>query len=134
MISLAAPQVDDRKFRPSIDLVAVVDKSSSMSGRNIQLVKNTLQFIIKQLTKNDKLAVITYSDSAQVEFGLTSMDDNGKKAASEKVNNITTCGYTNLSGGLQAGVKLMKQRLVKNDVSTVLLFTDGLANRGITDA
>jgi Mg-chelatase subunit ChlD len=133
MLSLTAPQVDEQNIRPSIDLVAVVDKSGSMCGNNMKLVKNTLKFIIKQLTKKDKLAVVSYSDYAQVEFGLTPMDDNGKRLAIEKVDQIRTDGWTNLSGGLEAAVNMMKQRLVKNEVSSILLFTDGLANRGETN-
>ena len=38
---------------------------------------------------------------------------------------------TNLSGGLMKGLCQMLNRKEKNDVASVLLFTDGLANQGM---
>jgi len=42
-------------------------------------------------------------------------------------------GQTNTSGGLLQGLDMIRTRTIKaNDVTSVLLFTDGLANLGLT--
>ena len=38
--------------RPTVDIVAVIDKSGSMRGTKLDLVKKTLLFVIDQCEKN----------------------------------------------------------------------------------
>ena len=45
--SLKAPKYEP-SARASVDIVAVIDKSGSMSGQKINLVKKTLEFVIEQ--------------------------------------------------------------------------------------
>jgi hypothetical protein len=46
----------------NVVLVAVVDKSGSMEGRKIELVRGTVDFLAEQLSKDDALGLVTYSD------------------------------------------------------------------------
>lgn len=51
VVTLTAPVIEEDKSeetRPPIDLVAVIDKSGSMAGEKLKLVKKTLEFIIAQ--------------------------------------------------------------------------------------
>ena len=48
-----------------IDLVCVVDRSGSMQGDKISLLKDTLEYIINQMGVLDRLSIITFSSSAQ---------------------------------------------------------------------
>lgn len=45
----------------NIALVTVVDKSSSMGGSKIELVRDTVQFVAEQLGPQDALGLVTYS-------------------------------------------------------------------------
>ena len=47
MVSLKAPAYEPTE-RSAIDLVAVVDKSGSMSGEKMKLVKETMHFVVDQ--------------------------------------------------------------------------------------
>ena len=47
MVSLQAPAFEPTE-RASIDIVTVVDKSGSMSGEKISLVRETLHFVVDQ--------------------------------------------------------------------------------------
>lgn len=136
LVSLKAPQEEENEDnkRAPIDLVAVIDKSGSMSGLKLDLVKKTLQFVLTQLNENDRLSVVSYDTNVNLEFALKNLDDKGKEMALSKIEDINSGSMTNLSGGLMKGLCQMIDRKEKNEVASVLLFTDGLANHGITNA
>lgn len=46
----------------NVALVAVVDKSGSMQGSKIELVRNTVEFLGDMLGPQDALGLVTYSD------------------------------------------------------------------------
>jgi Mg-chelatase subunit ChlD len=103
-----------------------------MSGEKIFHVIKTIKLIISQLKKEDRIGVVTYSDSVDVTFPVTAMDSEGKKIACEQLDKIKTEGCKDLCSGLKKAVEMIKRLQVKNEVSSILLFTDGNPNRGVT--
>ena len=85
-------------------------------------------FLVKS---NDRLSVVTYDTQVNLDFALRNMDREGKGFALEKIKSIQSGSMTNLSGGLMKGLCQMIDRKEKNEVASVLLFTDGLANHGM---
>ena len=85
-------------------------------------------FLVKS---NDRLSVVTYDTQVNLDFALRNMDREGKVFALEKIKSIQSGSMTNLSGGLMKGLCQMIDRKEKNEVASVLLFTDGLANHGM---
>jgi uncharacterized protein YegL len=77
MASLKAPMFKSDNRSP-LDLVCVVDRSGSMSGEKINLVRETLQFVVTQLTSTDRMGIVVYDDVVEVSLVLTGMDDAGK--------------------------------------------------------
>eukprot|EP00794_Sanderia_malayensis_P010279 gene10279-11335_t len=135
LVTLKAPCHEDETQRAPIDIVAVIDKSGSMAGQKLTLVKKTLEFFITQLKECDRLAVITYDTHVYVDFGLMAMSKENKARCSAKIQDIRDGSSTNLSGGLLKGLcQIIDRDANKNEVASVLLFTDGLANSGITSA
>jgi hypothetical protein len=61
------------------------------------------------------------------------MTSEGKDKALKCLEAIKTFGTTNLSGGLFQALMDIKSVSGSNDVVSVLLFTDGLANVGVKD-
>ena len=56
-INLATPvNKEDESVRSPVDIVAVIDRSGSMSGGKLDLVKKTLHFVVTQLTAKDRLS------------------------------------------------------------------------------
>ena len=135
MASVKAPffETEDRKQRAPIDLVCVIDKSGSMDGMKIELVKKTLSFVIDQLKQSDRLAIVEFDSDVTTSVKLTEMDQQGKLTAQHSVKQIKAGSCTNISGALFEAFEIIKQRNNPATVSSILLFTDGLPTKGIMD-
>jgi Mg-chelatase subunit ChlD len=134
MFTITAPEYEpeDKGARAPIDLVCVIDKSGSMAGEKMDLMKKTLLFMVEQLKPMDKLSLVLFDTYVTTALPLTAMDEIGKKQAVDTVKNIHDGSSTNLSGGLIEGLQVIKNRIAPSEVTSLLLFTDGLANAGLT--
>lgn len=135
MITLKAPAeaaADDSESRPPVDLTLCIDRSGSM-GSLMPLVIETIEFVVSQLTCKDRLCLVQYDDSIDTIMKFTNMDSQGKLEACRRANLIQARGGTNLADGLFRGMQECSERPQPNDIASVLLFTDGQANTGITD-
>lgn len=50
--------------RTNVDLICVLDISSSMGGEKIDLVKKTMKYVLEALSPSDRLCIITFSNTA----------------------------------------------------------------------
>lgn len=62
---LTAPTMMEDKDRAIVSLSAVLDRSGSMAGNKLALVKRTSDFMMQQLSAKDKLGIIQYDDQVQ---------------------------------------------------------------------
>lgn len=46
--------------RPSIDLICVIDRSGSMAGKKIELVKDALRQLLEMLNDNDRVSLVIF--------------------------------------------------------------------------
>jgi Mg-chelatase subunit ChlD len=136
MVKLKAPslEVNEVDRRLPIDIICCIDKSLSMTGGKLDLTKVALNFVIDQLDQRDTLGLVTYDSSVTIGLTLTKMDRDGKEKAKKAVKSFQPGTMTNLSGGLLAGLDMATKRQNPNPVCSILLFTDGLANVGITNS
>lgn len=118
--------------RAPVNLVLVIDRSGSMSDRGkITYAKQAAKEIIQRLGSNDRLSIVAYSTEAQVLYPMQSL---GNKAhAISAVDSIYPTNSTNLSGGLIAGINQLESATRSGYINRVILLSDGLANKGITD-
>ncbi|CAK4076955.1 unnamed protein product [Aphanomyces euteiches] len=134
---LIAPSVDDDQRKP-IDVVVVLDRSRSMGRSKLGLCKKTIEFLATQLTAQDRMGIVTYHSLVETTFALTRMTADGKDFLSQRLDAIVTDAGTNLSSGLFAGIAAVQDpnrpdNKEHNPVKSVLLLTDGEANKGVTD-
>ena len=82
---------------------------------------------------SDRLCLVTYDTDVYVDFPLLNMNEANKKRAETIISQLWAGTSTNLSGGLMKGLDQISMRddEGKNEVASVLLFTDGHANYGI---
>ena len=156
MASLKAPAASVDASRAPLELVAVMDRSGSMRGQKLMLMKQTLSLLIERsgLQAQDKLGIVTFDHEVKVVLPLTKMDQAGRREAKAAVDAVCVGGTTNLSGGLLQGLQMLCEsdeasRERGDDAAdgedavvvdggggatrSLLLFTDGHANAGITD-
>lgn len=120
VLSVVAPHEQGDQRAP-LNLVAVLDKSGSMQGEKIRLVKQTMIFMLRYLCEKDSLGIVEYGSDVKVTCPLTRCDAAGRERLKAAVEKIQISGQTNLSGGLLKGLELHKEvaRLAGSPKQTV---------------
>ena len=138
--------------RTPSDIALVIDVSGSMgSNATIQaadgshesnglsildIVKHAARTVIETLDSYDRIAIITYSTTAECLMGLTEMDSQGKLLATHHIESMSQSGTTNLWDGILTGLNSLTKDLTARPQS-VMVLTDGIPNinppRGILE-
>ncbi len=121
---------DDR----NVDLVIVMDRSGSMSGRKLEDAKKAVLKLLAGLTAKDRFALIAYSDGVQKYTDLIPVTDESRGMLYSTIRSMQAGGSTNLGAGLQVGIDALMHAEKTPNAGKVILISDGLANRGITDS
>ncbi|CAN6217804.1 unnamed protein product [Urochloa humidicola] len=111
--------------RAPLDLVTVLDISSSMKGQKLQLVKRAMCFVIDQLGPADRLSVLAFSATARRITRLARMSAEGKAAAKQAVELLVPESGTNIGEGLRVGAQVLSARRHRNAVAAMILLSDG---------
>ena len=126
----SGPAPGDKHRRP-LNISLVIDRSGSMAGEKIDYTRQAAQFLVQHLGADDTLSIVLYNDKVET---LTPPERiTNKDAIMQLIERIRVRGTTNLSGGWLAGANHVASNLSERNLNRVLLMTDGLANRGITD-
>ena len=116
-----------------IDFVVVLDRSGSMQGVKLEYARQSLQHLLSGLTDRDRFALFSYSDAVQSHCDLLPVNDLNRGRMQSAVNAVYSGGATNLGDGLRAGIDLLAAAVRPGHPGRVILISDGLANRGVTD-
>jgi len=116
-----------------VDMVIVLDRSGSMGGKKIEDARRAALNLLSNLTSADRFGLVTYSDTVQRQSNLVKVTAANRKRLEAILTSIPAGGATNLGAGLQEGIDLLLSARKMSNVGRVILISDGLANRGITD-
>ena len=132
MLRIVAPVIAPAKARAPLNLALVIDRSGSMSDSGkLDYAIRAGKEVVRLLSPTDQLAIIDYDDNVKVLSALAPVKDKAK--LNKLLEGLEPGGYTFLSGGLEAGINQLKKNS-KPGVNRVILLSDGLANRGVTEA
>lgn len=121
--------------RDPLNLVAVVDKSGSMSGHPLDLVKRSLHQVLQQLGPDDQLSVVLYGDRSHVHLAPTRTTAENRGAIATAIDAIESAGSTNMEAGLRVGFELAREsQKTFRGRTRVMQFTDERPNVGDTSA
>ncbi|MHC5082309.1 MAG: YfbK domain-containing protein [Planctomycetota bacterium] len=118
--------------RPPSNLVFLIDVSGSMrSHRKLPLLKKSMKMLVKRLTEDDHVAIVTYSNTHHLVLPSTPCDKKGEIL--QAIEGLRAGGSTNAGAGIYLAYEQAAKHFVKDGVNRVLLATDGDFNVGITN-
>jgi Ca-activated chloride channel family protein len=131
-----ATNIDEKQWhRDPVNLIAVVDKSGSMSGEPLALVRKSLTEMARQLHAGDQMTIVLYGDRAHVHLATTPADQEGVKTILASISAIESAGSTSMEAGLRLGYSVADETAPAFRGRTrLVLFTDERPNTDATDA
>lgn len=117
-----AKELDSTQIPPSIYCL-VIDRSTSMQGERMDMVKSNLMHFIRLLRPMDYIMLVTFSDRAEVVVPLSKIADAAR--LDQQLSKITTGGSTEIFRGLETGINLLRTCRVPRAQRTLVLLTDG---------
>ncbi|KAL4472626.1 hypothetical protein ABPG74_018575 [Tetrahymena malaccensis] len=120
--------------RQTVDLVVVIDKSGSMEGEKIRLVKETLIKIINLMSSMDRICIVCFNEQGDRPLTFTRVTDENRQTLLNLIDQIQAGGGTNISEGINHALKAIQCRKFKNNVTSILLLSDGQDSRAYEGA
>lgn len=121
-----------REQRPPTNLVFLLDVSGSMRDANkLPLVQQAMELLVRELTEDDRVAIVTYAGEAGLVLDSTSGSKQDVILAA--IQKLSAGGSTNGAGGLKLAYEKAVSGFIKNGSNRVILCTDGDFNVGISD-
>jgi Ca-activated chloride channel family protein len=108
---------------PPINICIVIDKSTSMAGTRMDIVKTNTVNLIRQLRPEDLVSVVAFSDKAETVVQPTHASDINR--CESKIHGIRCSGATEIFQGLEAGINALNNGSLSSSVKQLILITDG---------
>lgn len=127
--------VDAQAYRDEpLSIVAVVDRSGSMSGAPIARVKESLKGVLGELRDGDRLGIVIYGSSTLVHLPVVDVAGS-RDAILAAIDSIAIDGSTYMEAGMKLGYATAFEELEHSRGKTrMMLFTDENPNVGNTSA
>ncbi len=131
-VGLSTALAHDRQELRPLNLSIVIDKSGSMAEDNkMRRVKSALLKLVSQLRPTDVLSIVVFDSDAQVLLPAQPVSD--REQIDEVIRGIEPGSTTNLNAGLMLGYQQALKHFREDATNRVILLTDGIANRGVTN-
>ena len=123
ILELEAPPEARQLPAPPLNVCLVLDRSTSMQGEKMDVVKASAIQVLRNLRPQDVLSVVTFSDRAEVVIPAAYYQERAKLEA--KIQMIYPSGATEIYQGLEAGVREVMRSYDSRRVNHIVLLTDG---------
>lgn len=134
LVEAAAPSLPEQQFsRTPQAIVFVVDRSGSMGGGRLDLIKNAIGEMIGQLNPHDFVSVISFDERVENHLPLRQKGNLNTAELRRELAQLEPRGATNLELGYRHG--LAEAAKAPDGVEgQLILLSDGHANRGVKDS
>lgn len=120
--------------REPLSIMAVVDRSGSMTGAPIANVKAALHQMVDELAPRDRLGIVIYGTNSNVHLAPVTVQGN-REAMHAAIDGIAIDGSTSMEAGLTLGYQAAFAEAEQfGGKVRMMLFTDEQPNTGRTDA
>jgi len=123
ILELEAPIEARQSPAPPLNVCLVLDRSTSMKGEKMDVVKAAAIQVLRNLRPQDILSIVTFSDRAEVVIPASYYQERSRLEA--KIQMIQPSGATEIYQGLEAGVREVMRSVDSRRVNHVILLTDG---------
>ncbi len=125
------PTTKDQREDVDLNVALVLDQSGSMEeAGKLTYAKRAAKDFVSRLDENDRVALVAFSSEV---FLLSSSDTPDVPKLNRLISSLEPTNATNISGGIDMGGRQVSHDLLGRGINRVILLSDGLANRGITD-
>lgn len=129
-------QPQAREDRTPTHFIALLDISESMAdGNKLTHVKHCMSLLLKFLTPEDELSLITFGGESTIVLHRTKVTGATLSAAEGAIQALGVLGCTNLSAGLASVRQILDEARAAGSPlkQGLLVLTDGHANLGVSD-
>jgi len=110
----------------STSVVLILDKSSSMEGRKIELAKLAAVGVVDQLRPEDRVGVLTFDNSFQWAVPIRRAEE--RSLINRLISGIVADGGTQIAPALEEGYRQIRR--VQATYRHIVLLTDGISEEG----
>lgn len=134
LVEAVAPSLPEQQFsRTPQAIVFVVDRSGSMGGGRLDLIKNAIGEMIGQLNPHDFVSVISFDERVENHLPLRQKGNLNTAELRRELAQLEPRGATNIELGYRHG--LAEAAKAPDGVEgQLILLSDGHANRGVKDS
>ncbi|RLN29943.1 hypothetical protein C2845_PM05G06930 [Panicum miliaceum] len=128
----AAAAAPEESSVVGVDIVAVLDVGGGMSGAKLQRIKDAMKVVVNKLGPDERLSIVSFDTDVRRLTELTGMSDQGRIAARNVINGLSTNGGANTgpraaSPALDEGGQILRERRhdeKSNPVGCIVFLSD----------
>lgn len=123
LLELSAPEETSESVIPPLNVCMVLDRSTSMKGERMDIVKTTAIEIMRQMRPEDIFSIVAFGDRASVI--VPAGQRMNQSQVEMDISMLQTGGGTEIYQGLLAGFEQVRRNASARYISHILLITDG---------
>lgn len=123
LLEISPQEKPDGIPAPPLNVALVLDRSTSMKGEKIDVLKNAAIKLMQKMRPQDIFSVVTFSDRADVIIPASHPSD--KRKLESQIHMLQPSGATEIFQGIQAAFKEIRRNASKGRIDHIILLTDG---------
>jgi Ca-activated chloride channel family protein len=123
LLEVSPRRLTDAIESPLLNVSLVLDRSTSMQGEKMDLVKAAAVRLMRGLREDDLLSVVAFSDRADLIVPASYQSD--RRSMEARIQLVQPGGATEIFQGLQAAYDEVRRGLDPRRVNHIILLTDG---------